>query len=435
MRKYGCDRKTVCTSWTWWRHIRKGSMKVLTFIFTGRIAFMTLVSPIELQLCNVIPELCVHDVLEKVAEVDMSSSNPVSGDSWPDWLQPFDENVVDQEEQRGDRVEENEDTQDDDQEREEVVAQGERARSLREPRLPSRREVQEHELTHIFHHSWYVHCVRGAGRFDGHRRPLSSAVAESYRLVRASAETMGLVSMYKDPCTHLNGVVLGDASPSDGDWAKWGIGTNCLWMQEKAPKGDLNFKKVAGVERGADLFTKICRGMRNWATSTNGAHNLCRMRSMWTTSVLGQTESIFFEYCKKRVLPSTENWKHGLEQTWALERDPQLRKVDLYGVMWLLVSPQMLSVERSSIQSWTETFRDLEQTLLEGWPRDVQNILIFEASNVRSPSPTLQDTIRRGGVRGYQGSGDVHASSLLHTWASRVMARSPWQWSCVADDG
>ena len=51
----------------------------------------------------------------------MSGSNPVRGDPLPDWLQPFDENLVDEEEQRGDRVEENEDIQDDDQEREGVL--------------------------------------------------------------------------------------------------------------------------------------------------------------------------------------------------------------------------------------------------------------------------------------------------------------------------
>ena len=67
-------------------------------------------------------------------------------------------------------MEENEDIQDDDQEREGVVAQGERSRPLPQPRLPSRREVQEHELTHIPYRSWCVHCVRGAGRSDAHRR-------------------------------------------------------------------------------------------------------------------------------------------------------------------------------------------------------------------------------------------------------------------------
>ena len=41
---------------------------------------------------------------------------------------------------------------------------------------------------------------------------LSSAEADLYGLVGASAETMGLMSMYKDVGTHMNGVVLGDAS-------------------------------------------------------------------------------------------------------------------------------------------------------------------------------------------------------------------------------
>ena len=37
---------------------------------------------------------------------------------------------------------------------------------------------------------------------------LSSAEAELYGLVRASAETLGLISMYKDFGTHMNGLVL-----------------------------------------------------------------------------------------------------------------------------------------------------------------------------------------------------------------------------------
>ena len=68
------------------------------------------------------------------------------------------------------RVEVYGDIQDDDQEKEEVVAQVERARPLPQPRLPSRQEVQEHELTHIPYRSWCVHCVRGAGRSGAYRR-------------------------------------------------------------------------------------------------------------------------------------------------------------------------------------------------------------------------------------------------------------------------
>ena len=88
----------------------------------------------------------------------------------PYWLQLSDENLVDDDDQRVARVEVFGDIQDDDQERGRVVAQGERARLLPQPRIPSWQEVQEHELTHIPYRSWCVRCVRGAGRSGAHRR-------------------------------------------------------------------------------------------------------------------------------------------------------------------------------------------------------------------------------------------------------------------------
>ena len=77
------------------------------------MAFPTPVSPIETQLRKVIPELCVNVVPERVVAVvvEMSSSNPVRVDPLLDWLQPFEENFVDEEEQRGDRMEVYEDIQ------------------------------------------------------------------------------------------------------------------------------------------------------------------------------------------------------------------------------------------------------------------------------------------------------------------------------------
>ena len=134
-----------------------------------------------------------------------------------------------------------------------------------------------------------------------------SAEAELYAFVRASAATMGLISMYEDFGTHMNGVLLGDASAALAIVARRGLGklrhldTNYLWIQEKAAKGDLNFKKVAGVDNGADLVTKTL-----------------------STSVHGQKESIFLEYCEKWVLPAIETWQRRLEQTRAVERDAQL---------------------------------------------------------------------------------------------------------------
>ena len=143
---------------------------------------MTLVSPIETQLRKVVPELFVNDVPERVPEMEMSSANHVRGDPLPDWLQLLKENSVDEEDQRVDLVEVYEDIQDDDQERDGVVAQGERARPQSQPRLPSRQEVQEHELTHIPYRSWCAHCVRGAGRSDEHRRRARQSEEEREQL-------------------------------------------------------------------------------------------------------------------------------------------------------------------------------------------------------------------------------------------------------------
>ena len=59
-------------------------------------------------------------------------------------------------------------------------------------------------------------------------------------------------------------------------WPDGGLGklrhldTNYLWIQEKAAKGDLNFKKVAGVDNGADLFTKTL----SWNEMQSHIHKL-----------------------------------------------------------------------------------------------------------------------------------------------------------------
>ena len=60
------------------------------------------------------------------------------------------------------------------------------------------------------------------------------------------------------------------------------------------------------------------------------------------------------------------------------------------------VNGEILESERAR-----DITRSLEHTPLEGGPRDIQTILVFEESKVKSPSPILQDSARRGGVRGY----------------------------------
>ena len=46
-------------------------------------------SLIETQLRKAVKDLCVNDVLERVAEVDMSISNLVRSEPLLDWLQPI----------------------------------------------------------------------------------------------------------------------------------------------------------------------------------------------------------------------------------------------------------------------------------------------------------------------------------------------------------
>ena len=91
---------------------------------------------------------------------------------------------------------------------------------------------------------------------------LSSAEAELYGLVRASAEAMGTVSMYRDFGRQVSVHVLGDASAALAIVQRQGIGkirhldTSYLWVQEKAMKGQIAYGRVPGRENGAYLFTK-----------------------------------------------------------------------------------------------------------------------------------------------------------------------------------
>ena len=47
--------------------------------------------------------------------------------------------------------------------------EGQAARPLPQPRMPSRKLVEEHELTHIPYRSWCVHCRRARGIAAPHR--------------------------------------------------------------------------------------------------------------------------------------------------------------------------------------------------------------------------------------------------------------------------
>ena len=191
---------------------------------------------------------------------------------------------------------------------------------------------------------------------------------------------------------------MGDASAALAIVARWGLGklrhldTNYLWIQEKAAKGDLNFKKVAGVDNGADLFTKTL----SWNEIQSHIHKL--------SSQFVQNE-INVNYVGAR--PNGVNLPRVLQEmgiagdrnlaTWTrTDMSSRTRRTTMKGgPVWsdvvAHVSGEILDSELAR-----DITRSLEHPPLEGGPRDIQTILIFEASKVRSPSPILQDSVRRG---------------------------------------
>ena len=56
--------------------------------------------------------------------------------------------------------------------------EGENPRLLRDPGLPSRKDREEHDVTHIPYRSWCSHCVRGSGR-DAQSRTIKGEMAHS----------------------------------------------------------------------------------------------------------------------------------------------------------------------------------------------------------------------------------------------------------------
>ena len=210
----------------------------------------------------------------------------------------------------------------------------------------------------------------------------------------------------------MSGLVLGDASAPLAIVARRGLGklrhldNNFLWIQEKAAKGDLNFKKVAGVDNGADFFTRTL----SWNEIQSHIHKL--------SPQFVQNE-INVNYVGAR--PNGVNLAR-IVQEMGLAGNKKLAawtRTNMSSRDWSDVVARVTADAVSGEILDSELARDitrlLEHTPLEGGPRDIQTVSILEASKLKSPSPILQDSVRRGGVRGYQGSGDVYANSLLHT--------------------
>ena len=78
---------------------------------------------------------------------------------------------------------------------------------------------------------------------------LSSGEAELYGIVKASAELLGMGSIYRDLGESKNSSVIGDASAALGMVQRMGLGkvrhlhTNMLWVQEKAANKEIHYEK------------------------------------------------------------------------------------------------------------------------------------------------------------------------------------------------
>ena len=105
------------------------------------------------------------------------------------------------------------------------------------------------------------HCVKGWSKTQA-LIAFSSGESEFYVALRASVETLGLLSMCKDLGWKLHGEVWGDANAALGIINRTGLGktrhiqTGLLWIQQVSADQRLKFGKVLGTDNPADLFTK-----------------------------------------------------------------------------------------------------------------------------------------------------------------------------------
>jgi len=91
---------------------------------------------------------------------------------------------------------------------------------------------------------------------------LSSGEAELYALTKGAANILGMISLAADFGMTLHGRIFSDASAALGVVNRTGVGklrhirVQFLWIQDKVRDGELEVKKVPGVDNPADLLTK-----------------------------------------------------------------------------------------------------------------------------------------------------------------------------------
>ena len=95
---------------------------------------------------------------------------------------------------------------------------------------------------------------------------LSSGEAEYYGIVKGSSVGLGIRSVLADLGCKTRLVVCTDSSAAKGMASRRGLGkvrhveVNQLWVQEKVGNGEIELRKVDGVENLADALTKHLDG-------------------------------------------------------------------------------------------------------------------------------------------------------------------------------
>ena len=116
---------------------------------------------------------------------------------------------------------------------------------------------------------------------------LSSGEAEYYGIVKGSSVGLGAHSVLRDLGSSVRVCVMTDSSAAKGMASRKGLGkvrhveVNQLWVQQKVSSGEIELRKVDGVNNLADALTKHVehesiqkhlKGTHQWLE--NGRHEL-----------------------------------------------------------------------------------------------------------------------------------------------------------------
>ena len=134
---------------------------------------------------------------------------------------------------------------------------------------------------------------------------LSSAEAELYAMVAASAESLAIMVYAEDLGARMGGEVYVDSSAALGISQRCGIGkvrrlrTQGLWVQEARLTGRLAYRKVLGTKNPADVLTKhvpaelLQRHLETLCTEVRGGR-------AETAPELNSLESVVLEWKEKK---------------------------------------------------------------------------------------------------------------------------------------